>query len=169
MSKEKNRPSRTGKEINVDQVDLEKMREKTTETPGLLPYSHEVGSASIKPEDVGKVKGRAMSAMEQQTHSQMEKLYEQMALLKKQADSIKSRVIVSNRIYEIKLNFEPLIGHEYHMYRKNDGTDTLSLVAPDEWGKDMPFSAYLATVKLLADHTWDIIHCEDDELMNLGQ
>jgi hypothetical protein len=30
----------------------------------------------------------------------------------------------------------------------------LSLVSPKEWGPSMPFKKFVATVKLLADHTW---------------
>ena len=168
MSEKKNPQAEKPKAIDVNQVDLDKMRENTAENPGLLPYAHQVGSPVIKPQDIGKAKSRALSAMEQQTHAQMEKLYEQMQLLKSQADSIQSRVAISHRIYAVKMSFEPLIGHEYYMYRKLDHTDTLSLVAPTEWGKNMPFEAYLATVKLMADHTWEIIHSDDEELWQVG-
>ena len=37
--------------------------DKIAENPHLLPYAHQVGSAVIKPEDQGKLKGRALSAM----------------------------------------------------------------------------------------------------------
>ncbi|MFN3346026.1 MAG: DUF2452 domain-containing protein, partial [Chloroherpetonaceae bacterium] len=36
------------------------------------------------------------------------------------------------------------------------GEDFLSLVAPNEWGRSKKMD-YVATVKLLADHTWDVI------------
>ena len=51
----------TGKKIDVDKLDLERMKEKTTETPGILPYAHHAGSAIIKPEDKGKITGRAVA------------------------------------------------------------------------------------------------------------
>ena len=41
--------------------------DKITETPSTLPYAHHSGSALIKPEDRGKIKGRALSAMDHQT------------------------------------------------------------------------------------------------------
>mgnify|MGYP003857907259 CR=1 FL=1 len=41
------------------------------------------------------------------------------------------------------------------MYEKQDGSHVLSMVAPHEWGDDAgPFAQFIATVKLLADHTW---------------
>jgi len=65
MAEEKNK-----NEIDVENIDLEKMREKTTENPGLLPYAHTSGSAIIKPEDMGKVMGKAIQAMHEQTDNQ---------------------------------------------------------------------------------------------------
>ncbi|MFD2201117.1 DUF2452 domain-containing protein [Shivajiella indica] len=147
----------SGRKIEVDKLDLEKMKEKTTEIPGLLPYAHQSGSAVIKPEDKGKITGRAVAAMHSQTDMQMAQIYQQMHLLAEQAKSIQKRVEISERIYRTPMNFEPLINHHYFLYEKEDGTDFLSLVAPEEWGRKQKFSKFLAEVKLLADHTWEII------------
>lgn len=145
-----------GKKIDVDKIDLERMGEMTTENPGIIPFPHTVGAAMIKPEDKGKIKGRAISAMYDQTEMDMKQIYEQMQLLAEQAKTIQSRVSVSERIYQAKMSFDPIISRIYHLYQKKDGTDTLSLVSPEEWGKNCPYD-FIATVKLLADHTWDVI------------
>lgn len=147
----------TPKEIDITQIDLEKMKEKTTENPGLLPYAHTVGGAVIKPEDEGKIKGRAIQAMQEQTTNQMKQLYEQMQTLAKQAQDINRRIEVSNRIYIAEMRFEPIIGRIYYLYEKNDGTDTLSLIAPNEWGRSAKYNKHIATAKLLADHTWEVL------------
>lgn len=142
--------------IDVDKIDLDKLKELTTEHPGLLPYAHGTGSALIKPEDKGKITGRALAAMESQTDMQMAQIYKQMQLLAEQAKSIQNRVEISQRIYEASISFEPLINHTYYLYQKNGDKDVLSMIAPDEWGrKNKP--KFVAEVKLLADHTWDII------------
>jgi len=115
--------SEAGKKIDIDKIDLEKMKEGTTDKPGTIAFPHHSGSAIIKPTDRGKIKGRAVSAMHQQTDRQMTQLYEQMQLLAKQANDLKSRVEISERIYLAKINFEPLINHTYHMYEGADGKD----------------------------------------------
>jgi hypothetical protein len=144
-------------EIDVNQIDLEKMREKTTSEPGLLPYAHTAGGAVIRPEDKGKIKGRAVAAMHQQTEQQMAQLYQQMQLLAEQASAIKKRVEISERIYLAEIPFEPLIGHTYFLYRKQD-KDVLSMIGPKEWGRSKKkFSEYVATIRMLADHTWEIL------------
>ena len=145
-----------GKEIDVDKIDLEKLKEKTAENPGLLPYAHTIGGVAIKPEDKGKVKGRAVSSMHEQTHMQLDQIYQQMELLASQANQIKQRMEVSERVYAAEIPFEPLPGKIYHLYQREEGADVLSMIAPNEWGKSCPFSEFVATLRLLADHTWEI-------------
>jgi hypothetical protein len=132
-------------------------KDKITETPSTLPYAHHVGSAIIKPEDKGRIKGRAMAAMVEQTNSQMQQIYEQMQLLAEQAKRLEKRVLVSEKIYNADINFEPVIGHIYYLYRRKNGKQVLSMVAPENWGKSIPFEAFEAKVKLLADHTWEVL------------
>lgn len=142
--------------IDVSKIDLDKEREKTTDQPGIIAFPHTVGGAVIRPDDQGKVKGRAVSAMRQQTDRQMRQLYEQAQTLAKQAQVIKERVEVSERIYQSEMNFEPIISKTYYLYQKKNDIDVLSLVSPEEWGSKHPFKNFVATVTLLADHTWDV-------------
>lgn len=145
------------KPIDVDAIDLEVMKLKTTDIPGLLEYAHNVGGFSVIPTEKGMIKGRAMNAMHEQTQRQMDQIYEQMKLLAKQVNDIKDRADVSHLIYDAEMSFQPLIGETYYLYQKEDGKQTLSLVSPSEWGKNMPFEKFIAEVKLLSDHTWDVI------------
>ncbi|MFC3414743.1 DUF2452 domain-containing protein [Algoriphagus hitonicola] len=147
----------TGKKIDIDRLDLERMKDKTTDTPGTLPYAHHSGSALVKPEDKGKITGRAVAAMQSQTDMQMAQIYDQMQLLADQAKKIRARVEVSERIYQASIGFEPLINHRYFLYQKEDGMDFLSMIAPEEWGRKKNFASFVAEVKLLADHTWEIL------------
>ncbi len=132
-------------------------RDKVAENPGLLPYAHTAGSAVIRPEDKGRIRGNAMTAMYDQTDRQMEQLRQQMETLVKQAKSLDQRMKVSEIIYQADMLFQPVIHHIYHLYqRKSDGTPVLSMIAPAEWGKKAPYE-YLATVRLLGDHTWEVM------------
>ena len=130
--------------------------DKITETPSTLPYAHHSGSALIKPEDRGKIKGRALSAMDHQTDMQMAQIYEQMKLLSDQANKLQDRKRISEYIYQAEMRFEPLINHTYYLYEK-EAKYILSLIAPQDWGRSKTILVYLATVKLLADHTWDVL------------
>jgi Protein of unknown function (DUF2452) len=126
------------------------------ENPGLLPYAHNVGSAVIRPIDKGRTKGVAMTAMYEQSERQLDQIRKQVDLLVEQARAIQQRVTISEDIYLADMNFKPIVGHTYHLYRKADETLVLSMVAPEEWGKNPPYS-WQATVKMMGDYTWDIL------------
>lgn len=141
-----------GKKEFINPID----KDKIAENPHTLEYAHTVGGAVIKPEDKGKIKGNAISAMQEQTGLQMNQIYEQMQLLANQAKALQDRVSISERIYGAEMRFEPLISHVYYLYRKGE-KDMLTMVSPGEWGKRMPYDAFVAKVKLLGDHTWEIL------------
>jgi hypothetical protein len=121
----------------------------------ILPYAHERGGVAIAPEDVGKAKARGIQAMEEQVSSQLKQIYGQVEVLARQAREIRRRAEISYRLYEAAMGYEPLIGHVYYLYEKEGGIPWISLIGPEErlsrrW-------RHLATVKLLADHTWEIL------------
>mgnify|MGYP000916685220 FL=1 len=131
-------------------------KDKVAENPGLLPYPHHVGGIVIKPEDTGKIKSRALTAMREQTNIQMNQIQKQVELLMQQANDLKERVEISEKIYLADLSFEPIIGQTYHLYLK-DSVYKLLLIGPDDWGKIPSTLEYVGTVKMLGDHTWDVI------------
>jgi len=137
-------------------------KDKIAENPHLLPYAHTVGGAVIKPIDKGKVKGLAVAAMHEQTNMQLDQIRKQVELLVTQAQLIHDRVEISERIYLADVNFKPLIGKIYHLYQKKNSKEVLSMVAPNEWGRSKPYT-FVASVKLLADHTWEIIEKNTEE------
>lgn len=133
-------------------------KDKTTETPGLLEYAHTVGSALIKPEDKGKLKGRALAAMYEQTDQQMAQIKQQIDLLAAQVNELQKRKEVSEKIYESKIGFQPIVSHIYHLYQKNDGSYIVSMLGENDWGRRKPDWEYITAVKLLGDHTWQILN-----------
>jgi hypothetical protein len=141
---------------NLNQV-IQDLKDKSADNPGLISFPHSIGSAVVKPEDKGKIKGRAMAAMKEQTEQQLHQLYEQMQTLARQANEIKNRVKVSERIYLAQMNYEPIIGHIYYLYEKENNEDLLSMISPVEWGKKFPYKSFIASVRLLADHTWEVM------------
>ncbi|XVJ68068.1 MAG: DUF2452 domain-containing protein [Lacibacter sp.] len=120
----------------------------------VLPYASSIGGVVIKPTKEGVIRHQALQAMEEQTNMQLDQIREQIELLARQAQEIVKRKELSMMIYDAKLNFRPVIGHIYHLYQKQDETYILSMVSPKEWGENGPFKQFIASAKLLADHTW---------------
>lgn len=120
----------------------------------VLPYSASVSGAVIRANEQGMIKHKALTAMEEQTHMQLQQIRKQIELLALQAQEIQKRKELSLMIYSANLSFVPIIGQTYYLYEKKDASHTLSLVSPKEWGTNGPFKKFIAGVKLLADHTW---------------
>lgn len=132
-------------------------KDKVAENPGLLPYPHNIGSIAVKPEDVGKIKSRALSSMYEQTDAQLMQIQKQLELLVKQANEIKARKEISEKIYQAKMSFEPFVGQIYHLYKKEDEY-SLMMIAPNEWGRSKNEKLeFISSVKLLSDHTWVVM------------
>lgn len=132
-------------------------KDNVTDNPNSLTYGHHRGSFPVIPTKEGVIKNKALSAMEYQTDIQLKQIKDQMALLAEQAKKLKERIDVSHMIYNAEMRFEPLISHTYHLYEAEDGSFKLLMVGPNEWGKKGSPHSFISTVKLLADHTWEII------------
>ncbi len=45
-----------------------------------------------------------------------------------------------------------------------EGNFNLRRVSPEQWGRSKKFKRFVATVKLLADHTWDVLKKGEEEV-----
>lgn len=116
------------------------------------PYA---SGAVIRQNESGLIRHQALSAMEEQTHMQLEQIRQQVELLATQAKEIQKRKELSMIIYNTKLGFAPIIGQMYYLYENENNSYLLSMIAPHEWGRKSAFdNKFIAAVRLLADHTW---------------
>jgi hypothetical protein len=145
--------------MNSDTPEFENPIDKDhiTENPSTLPYAHTVGGAVITPFDHNKSRSRSLSAMASQTDMQLQQIKEQIDLLARQAKDIQERKALAEIIYGAEIGFKPEINHIYHLYEKEDSRYTLSMIGPNEWSRGCKYKNFVYTVRLLADHTWEII------------
>lgn len=155
-NKEKKLP--TEEQAFVNPIDPDKI----TTTPSILPYAHTVGGAVIRPTEEGVIKNKAVASMHLQTNIQLDQIKEQMALLADQARRLQERQDVSLQIYDAKMSFEPVINQIYHLYLQKDGKRVLSLIAPNQWGRSFKYESFIASVRLLGDHTWQVVKSAND-------
>jgi hypothetical protein len=167
MTKEKEnkkemRPSQEDKRtdfIDVDSIDLERMKTLVSDAPGQSEYALERGGTAFTPTQSGAIKSRAFKVMDQQIAMQMKNIKEQIQVLARQAEDLKKRRILSEEIYQAKIKFEPIVGDIYYLYDSPTGR-ILSLLSPDDFGAEKLKSqqyTFMAKARLLADCTWQII------------
>lgn len=153
------------REIDINNIDLDRMRTLTSSAPGKSHYAVEKGSTSFSPTKEGAIKSRAFKVMDEQIGMQMDNILEQIKVLARQAEDLKKRREVSELIYRAKMSFEPLVGDIYFLYNTTKG-HVLSLLSPEEFGekklKEQKYS-FEAKAKLLADCTWEILERNNKE------
>ena len=103
-----------------------------------------------------------MTAMYEQTANQLHQIKDQVEKLMAQAQDIHDRIDVSEKVYLADCSFKPVMGQIYQLYEKSDGSWILSMVTPAEWGANPPYF-FLATARLLHDHTWEILEVNKDK------
>lgn len=154
--------------INVDHIDLDRMKLMTSDDKAIQDYGIERGGVAFAPTKEGAIKSRAFKVMDEQINMQMENIMEQIKVLAGQVEDLKTRRKVSEDIYKAKMSFEPLVGDVYYLYIGPKG-HVLSILSPEEFGshklaeKEMIFHA---KVKLLADCTWDVLESGLDKIAN---
>lgn len=122
----------------------------------LSPIPLNLGSPIIKPQDKGKIRANAVEAMHHYANQEMALLKRQADLIMEQVKEIENRLKVSEQIYESDMRFQPVIGQIYHLYEKDDHYK-LSIIGPTEWGQSKTMGNFVASVKLLGDHSWDVL------------
>ena len=85
-----------------------------------------------------------------------------MQTLAEQAKYLKKRVSISERIYLADMGFDPVYNKSYYLFQRENGEDVLTMVSPEEWGRSNPYKKFIAQVRLLSDHTWEIVRTEDE-------
>ncbi len=120
------------------------------------PIPLSVSSPKIEAVDKRLIKATAFETMHLQANQQIEMLKQQAQLLIDQAKKIEERVLISKKIYEADINFEPVVGTTYHVY-EHKGKTVLSLIAPHEWGLKRAYEHYVCSATLLADKSWDLL------------
>lgn len=109
-----------------------------------LPYPASTLSPRIVPTDLSSFKSRGIAEVERSLHQQLVEMREQYV-----------RVIDhfhwNKLVYESEMQFEPMIGHTYHLYQIR-GRRVLSMIGPDEWPQP-----HLASLRLNADRQWELV------------
>lgn len=111
----------------------------------LLPYASSVGAPVIRIDDLVSWKSRGISNVNKEFENKFNEL-------KQQYQNLIEELEWNELVYNAKFSFEPVIGEIYHLYAGDDGTHSLSLIAPHEWHKE-----HIGSFKLNSDKKWVLL------------
>jgi hypothetical protein len=107
-----------------------------------LSYPTSVGAPVIRVDDVISWKSRGITNVNKEFENKFNEL-------KIQYENLIKEFEWNELVYNSKFSFEPVIGEIYHLYTNEDGTNSLSLIAPNEWNK-----VHIGTFKLNSEKKW---------------
>lgn len=102
----------------------------------LKSYPTEIGSMNFKADDIDLFKLNKTSKLKNFYNQKFEEI-------KKEYISLMNDIEVNERLYKCKYSFEPIVGQTYHLYLKDDGTEFLSIISPEEWKSKTLIGSYL--------------------------
>jgi len=114
-----------------------------------LPYPVSTLSPKIVPNDLSTFKSRGISQVERD-------LQQKLIEIREQYIATVEHFNWNKLVYEAEINFEPIVGETYHLYRIR-GKETLSMIAPDQWPHP-----HLATFRLNLDRQWELLNASVD-------
>lgn len=112
---------------------------------GLLPYGTSVGGPPIRLPDLSS-NGRRLIDLGHHFQSRLDEL-------KRQYEQVLGDFRLNERIWAAELKLTPRPGEVYHLYNRK-GKDFLSIISPEEWGKNM---GYIGTYVMNVDGKWTSI------------
>ena len=109
----------------------------------LLPYSSSVSAPKITPPDITSWKNSHIVSANNQFKAKYEAIQKEYNLMMQAYE-------YNDLVYGAKFNFEPIVGKIYHLYKANDESTFLSLIAPNECNFE-----HLGTFVLGPDKIWE--------------
>lgn len=120
--------------------------ESQTYNAHLLPYGSNIGSPSIKVNNLSAWKTMGINSFNHILKSKIEGI-------KEEYDKLVQSHKINESLYTSKYEFEPIIGETYHLYaRDNSDENFLSMIPPNTWGRK-----HLGSFKLDSNKVWEEI------------
>ena len=132
----------------------------------VTPYPTEVGAPSFDLIPVSKQKDIMINHARMYAQQEYNRIMELVAVLQKQAASIKRRLEITDWVHAAKYQFQTYHGQIYwlaHDTRK--GGTILTLHGPNDWSSSAPdWYDYICRIKWLGDYTWIEVDDQGDPI-----
>jgi len=122
----------------------------------VTPYPTESGGPKFDLVPVTKQKDIMINVARMHGEQEYNRIMELVAVLQKQAESIKRRLDITDMVHAAKYDFQTYHGNTYWLlYDSRKNCTRLSINGPTDWSTGKPEEyEYVCKVKWLGDYTW---------------
>lgn len=110
--------------------------------PNILPYGSNVGAPAIKPNNIAAWKNRNIIEVNHYFKTRYDEI-------KKEYEELIQAYEWNEMVYNSEFGFQPVVGEVYHLYKKDDSTQFLSLIEPEYWDEE-----HVASFRLDSENKW---------------
>ena len=112
----------------------------------LKDYGTNLVAPAIKIEKLGRWKTKGIQSVNHRISSEFEELKEKYTALQQ-------RYEYNRLVYSANFNFKPIVGKTYNLYKKDDGSNFLSILEPKECNFD-----FVGSFRLDSELVWERIN-----------
>jgi hypothetical protein len=87
------------------------------------------------------------------TGAKLRVIADQIKLLQQEARKVLADAKEEQTLTRARCSFKRIPGRTYHLYRKMAGEPFFSMLAPAEWGGEVPYT-FLGSYRLETDYSW---------------
>jgi hypothetical protein len=122
----------------------------------VTPYPTDIGGPAFDLIPIEKQKDIMINVARMHGHQEYNRIMELVAVLQKQAASIKRRLEITDQVHAAKYDFQTYHGNIYWLVFDSRKDHTLlTQMGPQDWSSSAPDSYnYICRVKWLGDYTW---------------
>jgi len=113
-----------------------------------MPYGDSVSAPAITEVDTTgyrEIKSKEASAKLRGRYQELQEEFRQLVATSED----------TQRMYDASVSFVPIVGQVYHLYRRENGDEWISMIAPDDFGRY--YHEYLGSYCLATDSVWERI------------
>ena len=122
-----------------------KKPDRVADNKSTMPYGDSVAAPAITEVDTTGYRQMKSKEASAKLRGRYEELQEEFRQLVATSED-------TQRMYDATVSFVPIIGHIYHLYRRENGEEWVSMIAPEEFGAY--YHEYIGSYRLATDSVW---------------
>lgn len=120
--------------------------DRVADNKSTMPYGDSVSAPAITQVDTESTyKLPKTQEASHKLRSRYEELQEEFRKLVETSED-------TQRMYDASISFVPIVGKTYHLYRRENGEEWVSMISPEEFGNY--YHEYVGSYRLATDSVW---------------
>lgn len=123
----------------------DKKPDSYVENAHILPYGSNISAPAIKLENIAGWKSQKIGKANEYFSTKLQEI-------KDKYENLVADFEWNGVVFNSDYNFEPIIGNEYFLYKRENGSFFLSMIEPDEWNAN-----FIGSFRMTTDNKWEKI------------